>query len=742
MIFGNPAGAGFLAGKLQVFPVDYEAEVSQRLVDAAHVNDVKRADECIGDPFVDVNFIGTVSLRAKKTELVLHDEEAHEVRVEYEEFKTEVTALFLAAHAGNLTLVRKLLSVGANVNQKLFRGYATTAAVREDHLEILDVLIKAGACQEACEEALLETSYLGQARPAELLMATDLIRPQVAVHALVSACCRGFVNVVDTLIKCGVDANAIDRVLLRSSKPALHANFDCNALAGAVISRQISVVRLLLQAGVKTDIKVRMGAWSWDMDTGEELRVGAGLAEDYCITWCAVEYFESSGAIVRMLFQHISPNTLHNGRSLIHHAILCNNARAVELLLNCAIDKEFPVQTSSKTEFRPIHLAARLGFAKILPRLISAGCNINSRTAAGETAAMISARYKHEECLKFLVSEGADLGLINYAGQCANSIAKSSRWTLGFQQAVVDSIRSGKIIRSSNALRFSPLMFVTQANDVDALKKLIERADVDLDEQDADGFSAAMISAAAGHVEVFRLLLHAGANIKLQNKYSETAITLAELNQNGEVLEQVILEYALEEGQKGGSAGFYALHRAAKRGDFDLVHTLVSRGYDVNASDADGYTPLMLAAKRGQGRVCELLISSGAKCDIENARNETALALARKNGNGNEAENVILDELALTLVLDGTCVKKHTKCGKGSPHVKLLKMVESTGVLRWGKSSKRNVVCRAAEVGPSDMFRWNRRRKFDIEEPGMFHVVTKKNKEVHFVCQGGLEMAL
>lgn len=559
-------------------------------------------------------------------------------------------------------------------------------------------------------------------------------------------------------------------MLLQSSKPALHANFDCNALAGAVVSRQISVVRLLLQvsileinhhywepnflgrmymifvifdmgrqAGVKTDIKVRMGAWSWDMDTGEELRVGAGLAEDYCITWCAVEYFESSGAILHMLFQHISPNILHNGRTLIHHAILCNNASAVELLLYCAVDKEFPVQTYSKTELRPIHLAARLGSAKILRRLISAGCNINSRTAAGETAAMICARYKHEECLKFLASEGADLGLINYAGHCANSIAKSSRWTLGFQQAVVDSIRSGNIIQSSNASRFSPLMFVTQANDVDALKKLIEWADIDLDEQDADGFSAAMIAAAAGHVEAFRLLLHAGANIKLQNKYGETAITLAELNQNGEVLEQIILEYALEEGQKG-SAGFYALHRAAKRGDFDLVHTLVSRCYDVNASDADGYTPLMLAAKSGHGSVCQLLISSGAKCDIENARNETALALARENGYGNEAENVILDELALTLVLDGTYVKKHTKCGRGSPHVKLLKM-ESAGVLQWGKSRKRNVVCRAAEVGPSDTFRWNRRRKFDVEEPGMFHVVTTQNKEVHFVCQGGLEMA-
>lgn len=102
MVFGN-------SGKQQVFPVNYEAEVSQRLVDAAHVCDLKRAKECMADPFIDVNFIGTVSLKAKRTEVVLHDEAPHEVCVEYEEFRTDVTALFLAAHAGNLKLVRKLL---------------------------------------------------------------------------------------------------------------------------------------------------------------------------------------------------------------------------------------------------------------------------------------------------------------------------------------------------------------------------------------------------------------------------------------------------------------------------------------------------------------------------------------------------------------------------------------------------------------------------------------------------------
>ncbi|KAA8548214.1 hypothetical protein F0562_004525 [Nyssa sinensis] len=126
-VFGHSGGGGFLAGK-QVFPVDYEAEVSQRILEASHCNDLKLAFECLADPFVDVNFVGTVCLKVRKTDVLCRDELANEVRVEYEEFKTDVTALFLAAHVGNATLVRKLLAIGADVNQKLFRGFATTAA--------------------------------------------------------------------------------------------------------------------------------------------------------------------------------------------------------------------------------------------------------------------------------------------------------------------------------------------------------------------------------------------------------------------------------------------------------------------------------------------------------------------------------------------------------------------------------------------------------------------------------------
>ncbi|KAF9592604.1 hypothetical protein IFM89_016214 [Coptis chinensis] len=68
-------------------------------------------------------------------------------------------------------------------------------------------------------------------------------------------------------------------------------------------------------------------------------------------------------------------------------------------------------------------------------------------------------------------------------------------------------------------------------------------------------------------------------------------------------------------------------------------------------------------------------------------------------------------------------------------------MVGEAGVLRWGKSSKRNVISRDTELGPSSAFERNRRRKADAYQARVFRVITTKNKEFHFVCESGVEVA-
>ncbi|KAM0940624.1 putative ankyrin repeat-containing domain-containing protein [Dioscorea sansibarensis] len=719
--------------------VDSEPEASQRLVEAVHSGDARAVAELLADPMVDVNYAGAVWLRLLRPEVVLREEASDEVRIEYDELRTDASPLFLASHSGSLALIRKLLSVGADVNQKLFRGHATTAAVREGRRDVLELLVKAGASQLACEEALLEACAHGHAKLARLLMDSDQIRPQVAVHALLSASSRGFADVVQTLIKCGVDANAAGRVLLRSLKPTLHANTDCTPLFAAIVGRQESVVRLLLQAGVRTDVKVSLGAWSWDTTTGEEFRVGAGLSEPYNAAWCAVEYFESTGSILRMLLRHYSPNALHCGRSLLHYAILCSNLRAIDTLLACGADCELPVKTSGKNEFRPLHMAARLGNLMILQSLIDAKCDVNARTDSGETPLMLCARFKHEECLRVLVSAGADLGMVTSTGATVSLIAALNKWSLTYQQTLLDLIRSGRIPRSSNTNIFSPLMFVSRHGDVSALDVLLKHPGIHLDEQDENGYSAIMITAQEGHVDAFRSLAFAGANVKLRNKAGETAITIFLSSKHRDPFEQVMLEFALE---KGNAEEFYALHCAAGQGNMAAVRLLMNLGLDVNATNGDGYTPLMLAAREGHSTICELLLACGAAYDIKTPEGETALSLARVSKVfDNKAEDMIMDVMAMDLVLQGSRVKKHTKFGKGRPHKKMLKMVMELGVLRWGKARRRNVACREAETGGSLSFMKNRKRKGDGYEPGLFRIVTMKGREVHFVCDGGDEMA-
>ena len=110
-VFAHWGGRGAAAkAAQQMIPfADYGSEASQRLVEAAHLGDSVAASECLVDPAADVNYAGAVCLRARRAVVALREEAADEVRVEFEELRTDASALFLASHAGDLALVRLLL---------------------------------------------------------------------------------------------------------------------------------------------------------------------------------------------------------------------------------------------------------------------------------------------------------------------------------------------------------------------------------------------------------------------------------------------------------------------------------------------------------------------------------------------------------------------------------------------------------------------------------------------------------
>jgi ankyrin repeat protein len=55
---------------------------------------------------------------------------------------------------------------------------------------------------------------------------------------------------------------------------------------------------------------------------------------------------------------------------------------------------------------------------------------------------------------------------------------------------------------------------------------------------------------------------------------------------------------------------------AARRGDYDLVSSLLSQGIDIDQMSSD-WTALIIASRHGHERVVTLLIERGANLDLQ-----------------------------------------------------------------------------------------------------------------------------
>jgi ankyrin repeat protein len=84
-----------------------------------------------------------------------------------------------------------------------------------------------------------------------------------------------------------------------------------------------------------------------------------------------------------------------------------------------------------------------------------------------------------------------------------------------------------------------------------------------------------------------------------------------------------------------------SIHTMIKLGDIEMVKNLINTGTDIEACDANGYTPLIVASMNNLPIIVQLLIDAGAKLDAEDKNNVTAINHAAYNGYTNVVELLI-----------------------------------------------------------------------------------------------------
>ena len=99
----------------------------------------------------------------------------------------------------------------------------------------------------------------------------------------------------------------------------------------------------------------------------------------------------------------------------------------------------------------------------------------------------------------------------------------------------------------------------------------------------------------AGHVDVVRLLVEAGAHKDFTNMDGDSALLMAALRGHVDVV-RLLVEAGADK-DLANYDGYTALLIADLHGYVDVVRFLVEAGVDKDLPNYDGFTPLMLAAR-------------------------------------------------------------------------------------------------------------------------------------------------
>jgi ankyrin repeat protein len=187
--------------------------------------------------------------------------------------------------------------------------------------------------------------------------------------------------------------------------------------------------------------------------------------------------------------------------------------------------------------------------------------------------------------------------------------------------------------------------------------ELFLAAGIDLNAQNASGFTALMAAAKNGRIEIVNKLLDQKVNVDAQSKQGVTALMLAAENNQGEIVDLLLKKNAdpnLQD-QTGWSALMKAVYQgnarcvealaararqevnrgllvAALTGHQEIAKILLDNGAEVDTRADDGRTPLMLAAGKGDDDLVAFLLKAGADPTLTDKSGAAAGSLAKAKG--------------------------------------------------------------------------------------------------------------
>jgi uncharacterized protein len=275
----------------------------------------------------------------------------------------------------------------------------------------------------------------------------------------------------------------------------------------------------------------------------------------------------------------------------------------------------------------PLALAVRLGWMRMLQRLVESGVDLDARDGHGMTALHLCAALSRESALKLLVMRGAAPDVRAADGQTPLGVALS-----GGRRDLADWLDWRGWPLPGRALRASDVPAAAIVGDREAVRRLLDLG-LPVDTADAQGCTALLRAAGGGHRDTVDLLLERGADPQRAAHTGATPLSAAVSMRQVDIVDRLLAAGATLEQRLPGDVTVLML--AAALGLPDLCARLLTAGANVQATDAQGLTPLHCAALYGfTGRdrarllaLFDTLLLAGADADATAAGGVTPLLL-------------------------------------------------------------------------------------------------------------------